>query len=677
MSRTHSGPARSLIPTINITRASKLSQAEQPVINQQGSSADVQSQGSHSVIDSEDYGSFYTSTPSDNLSILEENHYHPLDNDDWHTGPTENLERKPKIEESFEELTLPLHGKDVNNSGCQPVVEIPRILPAWPMRYPEEPLQDRIYRALEGNDQITRGFFPAKSLSRILNEETVYMELLGRLSLDTYDRDEIWTMAQKVCGTSSVSIPGVSFQKIFAILVMIEKTAAIVKFLDQDVNDSDLPLEAYYPPSKKLVSELRRSKAKDGKVEIKLFRAGRTTGQMINFEEKQWTTLAPIFKRSDEDKVVSHYTSSSGKIPLPFLKCVYGEGVFEFEGGGGRVSKVRIHPDHHSFHYTYCPLNASTPEANISIDPATHSMDICPCHFAIKKLHSSPAVFKQFKSEVDVLRRFSNEKNKHLISLLATYEHSGNYYLIFPLAKANLRTYWQEIHPNPRMNRSTVLWVAKQCQGIAYGVSAIHQYRSGNWSNLEARDYKNAQFGHHGDIKPENILWFQDGHGSSPDPSGFQAGTFTLTDFGLAAINTDRTISRNLVEFPCSRDYSAPEADLMNCGPPGRQYDMWTLGCVYLEIVTWMIGGWSLLEEFTRSRSAIDHQPFWTSLGIKTATFFELQFEGLGMSPERITARVKPQVTKVTTSCSSFISRPSNFSPIHRFTGPCAHVVLT
>lgn len=207
---------------------------------------------------------------------------------------------------------------------------------------------------LEGNRQINKRFFPAKSLSRIFDEETVYMELQTHLSLETYDRDQIWTMAQKVCGTCCTSPPGVSFRKIFAILVVIEKTPAIVKFLDQDVNDSDLPLEPVYcPPSGRLISGFRRSKAKDGKVNIKLFRDGWSTVQKMSFEEKQWTTLAPIFERSDEDKTVLHYSSLGGKIPLPFLKGVSREEEFEHEGGGGRVFTARIHPDHHSFHYIH------------------------------------------------------------------------------------------------------------------------------------------------------------------------------------------------------------------------------------------------------------------------------------------------------------------------------------
>jgi len=47
-------------------------------------------------------------------------------------------------------------------------------------------------------------------------------------------------------------------------------------------------------------------------------------------------------------------------------------------------------------------------------------------------------------------------------------------------------------------------------------------------------------------------------------------------------------------------------------------YDIWTLGCLYLEFITWSIGGWTLLVEFDklrrRSRHGLD----------RTKAFFEV-----------------------------------------------------
>lgn len=247
-----------------------------------------------------------------------------------------------------------------------------------------------------------------------------------------------------------------------------------------------------------------------------------------------------------------------------------------------------------------------------------------------------------------MLRRFTNEKNNHLISLLATYEHNDDYYLIFPWAQATLKTYWEEKHPNPSLDKQTVIWVAEQCKGIAYGVLKIHQYTSVevNKNELDPAAGQNVQFGHHGDIKPENILWFQDSRETTPGAQGFQRGTLKLTDFGLASINPNRTVSRQLLGFPCSISYCAPEAELLHCGPPGRQYDMWTLGCLYLEFITWMMGGWKLVKDFERQRSTMD--PRWVWKDIKTDTFYEVKAGGHVSGQVSMKAEVKPQVTKVT-----------------------------
>lgn len=98
MSRTPPELAIGPVPRISITQASGPSQAEQPVINQQGSSVGLQSQCSYSIIDSEDYSSLCSQ--SDDLDHSDELYYH----DEWHNSSTESPKRKPRIENSFEEL---------------------------------------------------------------------------------------------------------------------------------------------------------------------------------------------------------------------------------------------------------------------------------------------------------------------------------------------------------------------------------------------------------------------------------------------------------------------------------------------------------------------------------------------------------------------------------------------
>lgn len=249
--------------------------------------------------------------------------------------------------------------------------------------------------------------------------------------------------------------------------------------------------------------------------------------------------------------------------------------------------------------------------------------------FAVKRLNSRST--EAFKKEVEMLKRFSGDFHPHLISLLATYELKGQYYLVFPLAGGDLSDYWKTIMPNPPFQTDTVRWVAEQCEGIADGLVKIHNYRTSDFANHAARHEK--RYGRHGDLKPENILWFHDDDG----------GTLKISDFGLSDFNT--AMSKSYVTkkgMAWSLSYRPPECDLKD-SKVGQSIDIWTLGCLYLEFITWLLGGWELVERFTISRMSVDLM--WYN--IKTDTFFEL-VEALNSTRRgTIAAMVKPAVTQV------------------------------
>ena len=245
-----------------------------------------------------------------------------------------------------------------------------------------------------------------------------------------------------------------------------------------------------------------------------------------------------------------------------------------------------------------------------------------------------------------MLKRFSDPSvpaHKHLISLLATYQQSSTFFLIFHWADADLRRYWKDVHPNPVMDCQTVMWVARQCKGIAEGVCAIHQYSS---STLRPHP-KDEVFGHHGDIKPENVLWFPD-----PDYDQTKQGTLKLSDFGLAEMSMHQTRSMQpKSSYATSISYQAPEVDIEGTGAIGRSYDIWTLGCLYLEFITWMIGGWDLLNEFYFLRIPNDFvigPDGTTCYVLKPApTFYVLKPSTVHEGKWKTTAEVKPAVSEV------------------------------
>lgn len=392
-----------------------------------------------------------------------------------------------------------------------------------------------------------------------------------------------------------------SFIKILAVLIIIQKTKAILKLIREDVSDSDLPLIKVPRTNDAKLFDLRANNRPD--TVLTCFQRKWKWDQLNirNFEEWQWTTLPLEFAQSAQHRDVPHYSLQEKRI-LPFTddsRQPQLSGRLELEGGFASVFKVAIHPKHHNFHKT--PVKSS------------------PACFAVKSLHSQNKI--AFTREVEMLKKFSGDRHQHLISLLATYEQSGRFFLLFDWAEADLHTYWRRINPNPSFNRTTLLWVANQCKGIASGITKIHAYESTYAKPAPTiAGHQNVVFGHHGDIKPENVLWFA---GTSKGRSSIE-GTLKLSDFGLAEFSIHQTLTMTpKSKWAGSLAYRAPETDLEQDATIGRSYDIWTLGCLYLEFITWVLGGAKLLDEFVQARKARD--VMWH--GIETHTFFMLKID--------------------------------------------------
>lgn len=216
-------------------------------------------------------------------------------------------------------------------------------------------LQDRYFEALVRVDDQKKGFFPRALLSTLVTEEFVFQELSSHLN-NTHNQSQIQTYAKRIC--EELPLPKEdddnrppkiqSFKKIFAILVLIEKTPSISKFLEENVNDLHLPLVKVPKGKNGSRFELRLSHMQEKPLEC--FRNW-TQFSIRAFEENQWTTIAPFFYKGS-NKEVKHFPLSDS-VMLPFTSDSRRDKTNEFpteiEGGYSRVFKVDIHPDHHSF----------------------------------------------------------------------------------------------------------------------------------------------------------------------------------------------------------------------------------------------------------------------------------------------------------------------------------------
>lgn len=304
--------------------------------------------------------------------------------------------------------------------------------------------------------------------------------------------------------TGKFCAEGKSYRKIFTILALIEKADTIPEFLREGVHDGDLPLMKLEKDGKPGIFKLGR-KSQEGKAAYPL-RCFKTFSRInfLNFEDYQWAVLAPIFDRPHKNDV--NYYDLDDPVILPFM-----EEEEVSEGGFGRISRVKIHPDHHNF------------------------KDSRDNQFAIKRLNSHDE--QVFRGEFEMLSKFSDDSHPHLISLLAAYTHRKSFYFIFHWVRVDLVKFWKEIKPRPDI-KETVQWVASQCFGLADGLLKIHKYE--NFREPRSRGAEDGAsvrvrpYGRHGDIKPQNILWF-------PNPT--DGGTLKLTDFGLAEFHTQQSRS--------------------------------------------------------------------------------------------------------------------------------------
>lgn len=508
-----------------------------------------------------------------------------------------------------------------------------------------EYLQDELFSALIPTYQERRGFFAKDQISKILTEDRVRNELTRQFE-DSLSEATIVQHAKTIChgAITQNQHSGCggqpetkTFIKVLAILIIIEKTKSIIKLLEDDVNDSDLPLIKVPRPNDEKLFDLRSSRKPN--VVLKCFQRKWNQLNIRNFEEWQWTTLPVDFGRPTEYGEIKHLQLEEQRV-LPFVEDSREQKPnfsrrTELEGGFASVFKVVIHPQHHNFHK--------------SLDRPD------PGSFAIKRLHSQNE--EAFKREVEMLNKFSGNKHEHLISLLATYEQLDRFFLVFDWAEADLQGYWKKINPAPSFDLNTVLWMAKQCKGIASGIIKIHAHVS----TYQKKDpngsaNQNVVFGHHGDIKPENVLWFCEPSRADRNVDG----TLKLSDFGLAEFSIHQTTSMPpKSKWGVSLGYRAPESDLKQSTAIGRSYDIWTLGCLYLEFITWMLGGSQLLDEFMEARKARD--AMWHE--IETHTFFKLEIDGRTGKP---TAIIKPAVKQVSLTLSTRgTSRFTNVNLVH------------
>ena len=472
-------------------------------------------------------------------------------------------------------------------------------------------------------------FFTHGLLVEVLTKDRIS----SSLHLDSKEAKE--ECYRRILGSGKPNELG-EYARIFAVLLLCNQPEDIFKFFNSESNMND---EAFPFKVGKLGDNIR---SKSWGAEIPDFRPGWATILCESFVTQQWRVFLPCFKKTEEDQIFGADTIMpwyNYQVQARGSSNASTDGGVDAPGGGNSVvNRVYIHDGHWNFDGLN-PVSGQT-EALVEwhrSDSATYQTpeNRRAVTFAVKRLITHKE--KIFKQEVSMLRKLCGEK-AHTVRLLAAFRHGGTYCLLFPWAECDLLTYWQRDSglQNKRHQEESyplIVWVARQCHGLLNAIHWIHVPSTVLDPNNE------PLFGRHGDIKPENILWYKK---NSDGPHPLASGELVLSDFGLTALHHDQ--SRSNVEnggIQFTKTYAPPESVLSD-KKISRSIDIWSLGCVFLEFVTWLVGGPSHLAQFRKARTSPGLSSFSDDI------FWEVQkLDDPTTGAQKHVTVVKPKVEEV------------------------------
>jgi serine/threonine protein kinase len=172
--------------------------------------------------------------------------------------------------------------------------------------------------------------------------------------------------------------------------------------------------------------------------------------------------------------------------------------------------------------------------------------------------------------------------------MIKAYKHGDTFNLIFPLAKTNLDHLLRE----PAFDTSNSIqgpmesrpvWI--QLLGITKALGKI----GGGAETIFGPSDKQQFQGTHFDLKPANILVDND-------------GTWIISDFGQSTFRETTRSSSRVVNQGGTDAYAPPEIDNLDARF-SRRYDIWSLGCIMLEVLAFVLLG----HEGLRGNRGLDH----------------------------------------------------------------------
>ncbi|XXH04368.1 hypothetical protein Hte_010782 [Hypoxylon texense] len=435
--------------------------------------------------------------------------------------------------------------------------------------------RSKVVCALDPN----KDYLPRCKLPEILTPEKVRTIVSHPCFKEYRDKDRL---TRDICFGSSPCL------KLLAILIGIGKVYDLPKLMSDGLSDKCLPMDIETSAQKNIYCQYHKK-------HHSAINEYPRPNVRAEFSRWSYSLIAPYIRGSKERH--SHYVLRHGDVfPIEVGTKMYEQPI----PGFSELFKVKIDS-------THCHFD------NIGLRHADG-------FFALKRLASHDR--EDFNLELSTLlfcmdNAHSSEVNMHLIQPLASFEvldtRAGaiTYYLLFDWAQGNLEDFWK-INANLIGDMRHSLWMSQQLHGICSALQCVHNERQATSQSTAIELY-----GRHGDIKPENLLWFH--------PARQSEDLIVLSDFGLGRLRTQLSRSnQDARNLPLTSTYLAPEFDLAD-STISRATDIFSLGCVFLEYVTWFLLGLDAVEnQFPGRRTEMD------IYGFEADKFFTIHSDGHG-----------------------------------------------
>jgi len=290
----------------------------------------------------------------------------------------------------------------------------------------------------------------------------------------------------------------------------------------------------------------------------------------VKFEAYQHRFEAHIFPNSQDPQEPKEHEMIADDCIVPVLHK-----SFRGKGANGTVYKVRIHEEHHNF----------TPNRNEEL--------------AMKILQRDTSDCTSSHEENEVLQTLAEVPHPHLTPFYASWWHKGWFHMLFPLAVYDLHEFLTspELPVVDSLDKVREVWLVSQMTGLAAALDHIHNLApAGLGPRGEYRDGTNRpRTGYHLDLSLKNILVFA-------------SDVMKISDFGTARIR--QLISGDFRPggsplnpgFLGNLEYAAPDHELPNKNV-SKKHDIWSLGCIFLELLLWAFGKGPELQAFREERS--------------------------------------------------------------------------